>query len=32
LQRARPQDATSSQDGDVTVVHRTVTLNPAAGR
>jgi hypothetical protein len=32
LQRARPQNATSSQDGDVTVVQRTVRLNPAAGR
>jgi Peptidase family M28 len=32
LQRARTADATSSQDGDVTVVHRTVSLNPAADR
>jgi hypothetical protein len=32
LQRARPQNATSSQDGDVTVVQRTVHLDPAAGR
>jgi hypothetical protein len=32
LQRARPQTATSSQDGDVTVVLRTVRLDPAAGR
>jgi Peptidase family M28 len=32
LQQARPQNATSSQDGDVTVVQRTVLLNPAAGR
>jgi hypothetical protein len=32
LQRARPKNATSSQDGDVTVVQRTVHLNPAAGR
>jgi Peptidase family M28 len=32
LQRARPQTATSSQDGDVTVVQRTVHLDPAAGR
>jgi hypothetical protein len=32
LQRARPQNATSSQDGDVTVVQRTVLLDPAAGR
>ena len=32
LQQARPQNATSSQDGDVTVVQRTVRLNPAAGR
>jgi len=29
---ARPQNATSSQDGDVTVVQRTVRLDPAAGR
>ena len=32
LQRARSAGATSSQDGDVTVVHRTVSLNPAADR
>ena len=32
LQRARPKNATSSQDGDVTVVQRTVRLDPAAGR
>jgi Peptidase family M28 len=32
LQHARPQTATSSQDGDVTVVQRTVRLDPAAGR
>jgi hypothetical protein len=32
LQRARPQNATSSQDGDVTVIQRTVRLDPAAGR
>jgi hypothetical protein len=32
LQRARNAQATSSQDGDVTVVHRTVSLNPAADR
>jgi hypothetical protein len=32
LQRARNAEATSSQDGDVTVVHRTVSLNPAADR
>jgi len=32
LAQARPSTATSSQDGDVTVVHRTVTLDPAAGR
>jgi hypothetical protein len=32
LQKARPQNATSSQDGDVTVVQRTVRLDPAAGR
>lgn len=32
LQNARPVNATSSQDGDVTVVQRTVRLDPAAGR
>ncbi|HEY0745549.1 MAG TPA: M28 family peptidase [Steroidobacteraceae bacterium] len=32
LQRARPQNATSSQDGDVTVVQRTARLDLAAGR
>jgi hypothetical protein len=32
LQHARSAQATSSQDGDVTVVHRTVSLNPAADR
>jgi hypothetical protein len=32
LQQARPKNATSSQDGDVTVVQRTVHLDPAAGR
>jgi MFS family permease len=32
LQKSRPQNATSSQDGDVTVVQRTVRLDPAAGR
>jgi hypothetical protein len=32
LQRARPTNATSSQDGDLTVVHRTVSLIPTAGR
>jgi len=32
LQRSRSAEATSSQDGDVTVVHRTVSLNPAADR
>jgi hypothetical protein len=32
LQQARPRNATSSQDGDTTVVERTVTLDPAAGR
>jgi hypothetical protein len=32
LLRARPQNATSSQDGDTTVVQRTVWLDPAAGR
>jgi hypothetical protein len=32
LQRARPPNATSSQDGDLTVVHRAVSLYPAADR
>jgi Peptidase family M28 len=32
LQRVRPTNATSSQDGDLTVVHRTVSLDPTAGR
>jgi hypothetical protein len=32
LQRLRGTDAASSQDGDVTVVQRTVTLIPATGR
>lgn len=32
LQRARPPNATSSQDGDVTVVQRTVRFDLAAGR
>jgi hypothetical protein len=32
LLRARPPNATSSQDGDLTVVHRTVSLYPAADR
>ncbi len=32
LQQARPQTATSSQDGDVTVAQSTVRLDPAAGR
>jgi Peptidase family M28 len=32
LQAARPRNATSSQDGDITVVQSTVSLNPAAGR
>jgi hypothetical protein len=32
LQRARPPNATSSQDGDLTVVQRTATLYPAADR
>jgi hypothetical protein len=32
LQRARSRNATSSQDGDITVVQRTVRLDPAAGR
>ena len=32
LEHARCANATSSQDGDITVVHRTVSLDPAAGR
>ncbi|HEY2465057.1 MAG TPA: M28 family peptidase [Steroidobacteraceae bacterium] len=32
LQQARPKNATSSQDGDVTMVQRTVHVDPAAGR
>jgi Peptidase family M28 len=32
LQASREADATSTQDGDVTVVQLTVTLDPAAGR
>jgi len=32
LQQARPSNAISSQDGDLTVVHRTVSLDPAADR
>jgi hypothetical protein len=32
LEQARPKNATSSQDGDITVVQRTVRLDPAAGR
>ncbi len=32
LRQARPADATSSQDGDVTVVQLTVALAPASGR
>jgi hypothetical protein len=32
LQRARPRNATSSQDGDVTVVQRTARFDLAAGR
>ena len=32
LQRARPPNAVSSQDGDMTVVHRTVSLEPAPDR
>jgi hypothetical protein len=32
LAGARAQNATSSQDGDLTVVHRTVSLDPAADR
>jgi Peptidase family M28 len=32
LEHARPQNATSSQDGDVTMIGRTVKIGPAAGR
>jgi hypothetical protein len=32
LLQARGPNTTSSQDGDLTVVHRTVSLYPAAGR
>jgi hypothetical protein len=32
LRHARGPNTTSSQDGDLTVVHRTVSLYPAAGR
>jgi hypothetical protein len=32
LQQVRPKNATSSQDGDITVVQRTVRVDPAAGR
>lgn len=32
LQQSRPKNATSSQDGDITMVQRTVTFDPAAGR
>jgi hypothetical protein len=32
LQQARPKNATSSQDGDVTMVQRTARVDPAAGR
>jgi len=32
LQQARGPNTTSSQDGDLTVVHRTVSLYPVAGR
>jgi hypothetical protein len=32
LRQARGPDTTSSQDGDLTVVHRTVSLFPVAGR
>ena len=32
LRSARDLNATSSQDGDLTVVHRTVSLNPVADR
>jgi hypothetical protein len=32
LQKSRPENATSTQDGDLTVLGRTVRLGPAAGR
>jgi hypothetical protein len=32
LQRLRPREATSSQDGDTTIVQDTVKLDPTAGR
>ncbi|MGO9934621.1 MAG: M20/M25/M40 family metallo-hydrolase [Steroidobacteraceae bacterium] len=32
LRQARPQNATSSQEGDITVVQHTIVLDPAAGR
>ena len=32
LQRVRPANATSSQDGDLTVAHRTVSLDLTTGR
>jgi hypothetical protein len=32
LTEARPHNAVSSQEGDLTVVHRTVSLDPAADR
>jgi hypothetical protein len=32
LKRLRPPEATSSQDGDTTIVQTIVTLEPAAGR
>jgi hypothetical protein len=32
LKHLRPPEATSSQDGDTTIVEDTVTLDPAAGR
>jgi hypothetical protein len=32
LRQARPKNATGSQDGDITVVQRTVRVDPAAGR
>ena len=32
LTHLRPPEATSSQDGDTTIVENTVTLDPAAGR
>ncbi len=32
LRHLRPPEATSSQEGDTTLVENTVTLDPAAGR